>query len=114
MRYYGPISDNKDLVTKEYADRYATRYATITLPVASWAASGDNYIQTVTVSGYTVTANTMVDLQASPAVVAQLVADEVNALTIVNNNGTLTATSVGAAPTAALSVQVILKEVTAV
>lgn len=77
----------------------------------TWAGNGP-YTQTVTVSGYTITANSKVDLQPDAAAIAQLVSDGVNALYVANNNGTLTAYAVGAAPTAALTVQCTITEVT--
>lgn len=83
--------------------------ASVTLGT-TWSGNGP-YTQTVTVSGYTVTANTKVDLQPDATAIAQMISDGVNALYVVNNNGTLTAYAVGAAPTVALTVQVICTEV---
>lgn len=76
---------------------------------ASWSGSGP-YTQTVTISGYTVTANTKVDIQPDATAIAQLTNDGVSALYIMNNNGTLTAYAVGAATTANLTMQVTLYE----
>lgn len=76
----------------------------------SWSGNGP-YTQTVTISGYTITANSKVDLQQDATVISQLVADEVQGLYIENNNGVLTAVAVGAAPTVALTMQCTITEV---
>lgn len=70
----------------------------------TWSGSGP-YTQTVTVSNAIITADSKIDLQPSSTVLAQLISDGVQALYIENNNGTLTAYAIGAAPTAALSIQ---------
>jgi|GEM_PF-4136618 len=77
---------------------------------ATWNDSGP-YTQTVTVSG--ATANSKIDLQPTAAQLQQLIDDGVQALYISNNNGTLTATALGAAPTEALTLQCTVTEVTA-
>ena len=76
---------------------------------ASWSGSGP-YSQTVTVSGTTVTAKSMVDLLLTAAQLAQLAADEVNAVGIVNNNGALTAYALGAQPSVSMTVECRVKE----
>ena len=77
---------------------------------ASWSGT-DPYTQIVTVSGYTITANSKVDLQPDAATVNQLIADGAKALYVENNNGTLTAYAIGAAPTAAMTIQCTIAEV---
>ena len=77
----------------------------------TWSGNGP-YTQTVTVTGYTVTANTKADLQPDATTLAQLLSDGVNALYIENSSGALTAYAIGAAPTVALTVQCTLTEVT--
>ena len=75
---------------------------------ASWTGSGP-YTQTVTVSGGT--ASSIISLQPSPAQAAQLIQDGVKVLQIDNNNGTFTATAIGAAPSSALTLQATRREV---
>lgn len=79
---------------------------------ATWSGSGP-YTQTVTVTGATVTANSKVDLQPDATALAQLITDSVKALYVANNAGTLTATAIGAATTAALTIQCTVTEVSA-
>ena len=83
--------------------------ASVTLS-STWSGSGP-YTQTVTVSGYTVTANTKVDLQPDATAIGQMISDGVLALYVVNNNGTLTAYAISAATTASLTIQVTCTEV---
>lgn len=69
---------------------------------ATWSGNGP-YTQTVTISGYTITANSKVDLQPTADQIAQLIEDGVQALYIANNNGTLTAYAVGAETSVAMT-----------
>ena len=85
--------------------------AAITLS-ATWTGVGP-YTQTVTVTGATVTTASKIDLQPTPAQLAALVADGVTALVVENNAGTLTAYALGAAPSAAMTVQCTVTEVEA-
>ncbi|MBQ3928830.1 MAG: hypothetical protein II711_01905 [Clostridia bacterium] len=75
----------------------------------SWSGS-DPYTSTVTVTGYTVTNKTMVSVLPSTDVVEQMAEDGITNIFITNNNGTLTATAVGATPTAAMTLQVLCTE----
>lgn len=84
--------------------------ASVTLNT-TWTASGDNFTKSVTISG--VTANSKIDVQPDAAVIAQLVNDGVTALYFANDNGTVSAVAVGAMPTASMTVQVTITEVTA-
>lgn len=77
----------------------------------TWTTQTNDYTQTVTVSGATVTSNSKVDLQPDTTAITQLITDGVTALFIENNNGTLTAHAVGASPTAALTLQCTVTEV---
>lgn len=75
----------------------------------SWSGD-DPYTSTVTLTGYTVTGNTMVSVLPSTDVIEQMTEDGITNIFITNNNGTLTATAVGAAPTAAMTLQVLCTE----
>ena len=85
--------------------------ASITLAAANWTGSGP-YTQTVTISGATITSNTLVDLRSDATAMAQLIADGTASLFIENNAGTLTAYAIGTAPTANLTIQCTLTEAT--
>ena len=88
-----------------------TDIGSITL-TTTWTQQADDWTQTATVSGATVTATSKVDLQPDTTVVLQLIADGVKALLPENNNGTLTIHAVGAsAPTATMTIQVSVTEV---
>ena len=78
---------------------------------ATWVGSGP-YTQTVTVSGYTITAKSKVDLQPDASVLSRLIADGVLALYIANDNGELKAYAVGAKPSTAINnIQCTISEV---
>lgn len=81
----------------------------LTLTASGWSGSGP-YTQAVTISGSS--ANSKVDLQPSTGVISQLLTDEVQSLYIENNNGKLTARATGAKPTANLTIQATVTEVT--
>lgn len=72
----------------------------------------DPYEHSVFLDNYTVTANTKVDIQPGAAVITQLIADGVKALYIANNNGSLTAYAIDAAPSTSITLQVTCTEVT--
>lgn len=84
-------------------DNAAPKTDTITLASASWSGS-DPYTQTVTLSGYTVTANTRVDIVCDYNALNAMAADGVTTLYFENSNGTITAYSVGAAPSSDVTV----------
>lgn len=123
--YYGKVKLN-NTVTSTSATQAATastvktaydaavaakpKGGSITLSL-SWSGSGP-YTQTVTVTGATVTSNSKVDLQPTAAQIAQLIADGVEAVVVENNAGTLTAYSLGATPSAAMTIACTVTEVT--
>ena len=83
----------------------------VSLPL-SWVDSGSGYhSEAVTVTGATITGSSKVDLQPDAAAIQQMISDGVLALYVENNAGTLTAYAVGAAPTAALTLQCTVTEV---
>lgn len=70
----------------------------------TWSGNGP-YTQTVTVSNATIVADSKVDLQPNSTALAQMISDGVTALWIENSGGTLTAYALGAAPSAAMTMQ---------
>ena len=89
----------------------AIRQGTVALS-ASWSGAGP-YTQSVTVTGAAVTAHSRIDLQPTAAQLAALIADGVQALTVENDNGALTAWALGAAASAAMTVACSVTEVAA-
>lgn len=75
-----------------------------------WTGNGP-YVQAVSISGYSITANSKVDLQADAAAVNQFIADGVTAVYTENNNGSLRAVAIGKKPTAAITLQCTITEV---
>ena len=88
----------------------AIKTATVTLPVASWTGDASPYSQTVTISG--VTANSRIDIDPDTTVMNGAMEGGYG-LVFGNNAGTITAYAVGDKPTAAITVQVSITEVTA-
>lgn len=82
---------------------------TIVLSSTGWSGEGP-FTQSVIISEATV--NSQINLQPDSTVIDQLITDGVTALWIENNNGTLTAYAMGAAPTVSLEVQYTRLEVT--
>ena len=80
---------------------------TLTL-TTTWQGSGP-YTQTVSITGGT--ANSKIDLQPNSTVLTQMTTDGVTAMYVENNNGTFTVYTLGAAPSAALSIQYTRMEV---
>lgn len=83
---------------------------TLTLPTASWTGSGP-YTQTVTITGITV--NSKVDIQMDANSLGVLIDSGTSAIWMENNNGTITAKCIGDKPSADMTVQVTITEVTA-
>lgn len=106
--YANSIEDGSGNVIK---DTYALKppYKTITFS-QSWSGSGP-YTQTVTVTGATVTSNSSISLQPTADQIAQLISDGVQAITIENNAGTLTAYALGTAPSTAMTIACTVIEV---
>lgn len=102
------LSSNISLDAEDVGAAEPTQVGSISLS-ASWSGSGP-YSQTVTVTGATVTANSKVDIQLTAAQIASLIAAGVTGMVIENNNGTLTAWAVGAAPPAEMTVQCTVEE----
>lgn len=77
---------------------------------ASWTGTSSPYTQTATVTGATITSASKVDIQLTAAQIASLITDGVQGMVVENNVGTLTVYAVGAAPSAAMTVQVTVTE----
>jgi hypothetical protein len=85
-------------------EQIAHAYDEVTLTASGWTGSNGRYTQRVILSG--VTASESIDLRPDDTVITQLSNDGVTALYIENNEGVLTAVSVGQVPTADLTIQV--------
>ena len=95
----------------DLADSKQDAIATGTMSLsATWSGSGP-YTQAATITGVTLTANSKVDIQLTAAQTADLIDDGVIALIPENNNGTVTVTALGAAPSSALTLQITVTEV---
>ena len=99
----------KKFLSQSVAEKKKTARTTITLSPTGWSGSGP-YTQVVSLTGANITANSKIDLQPTPAVLAQLMEDDVTGLVPTNDNGTVTITALGAAPTTALSIQATITE----
>lgn len=87
------------------------KQTTITFTAAGWVDNQNGFFtQTVTVNGGT--ANSLVALQPTATQIAALQNAGVSALMVDNNGGVFTATAVGAKPTADMTVQATITEVT--
>ena len=78
----------------------------------TWTTQADDWTQTVTVTGATVTSNSKVDLQPDTTVLTQMLSDGCTALYVENNAGTLTLHALGAGTSVALTIQATVTEVT--
>lgn len=83
--------------------------ANISLPGA-WTGN-DPYTQPVTITGYTVTANTRADIVQSDAIIEQMLSDGVDTIYIENDNGIFTAYAIGGRPSTAYDLTIVLTEV---
>ena len=118
MKYLGTIVNDEDLVNKGYVDAQVSQASgsvakgTIVLDDSSWVQHLNlYYMQSVTVTGATVTANSKIDLQPTPFQVTALTQGGVTGLVIENNNETLTAYAFGKAPDwADFTIQCIITE----
>ena len=106
----GTNSDALPAAAAALANEKQNKILKVSIPFsATWTASGSNYTQTVTVDGGT--ANSLISLQPTAAQIVALQEAGVTALMVDNNNGTFVATAVSAKPTAAMTIQATLMEV---
>ena len=107
-----PVSlQNTQVVEKDLTKKYIPQRFTLTLS-AEWSGSGP-YAQPVSLSGYTLTKDTKVDLECAGEVLSALSANGTWAIYIENNSGVLTAKALGAKPNAAITVQAVVYETNA-
>lgn len=104
------VPANGDYTPEMVGAAPAIKTATVTLPVASWTGSASPYSQTVTING--ATANSRIDIDPDTTVMNGAM-DGGYGLVFGNDAGTITAYAVGDKPTAAITVQVSITEVTA-
>lgn len=102
------IQDNA--VTPEKSALGVLPYKTSVTLDTSWSGS-DPYTHAVSITGYTITANSKVDIQPDDTVLTRLEDDGVTSLRIDNTDGTLSAVARGGAPTASLTLQATVQEV---
>lgn len=107
---------NSDTVTQaigkvEYKINRAFVVKQISLPATSWMGAESPYTQTVTISG--ITANSKVDIQMDATALGVILDSGTSAIWMENNNGTITAKCIGEKPSADMTVQVTITEVTA-
>lgn len=106
--YLLTINSSGNVSWSSYTPPTAATTGTVTISASGWSGNGP-YSHSVTISG--TTANSKIDLQPDSTVLAQMTTDGTTALYIENNNGTLTAWAMGAAPTASLTIQYTKTEV---
>ena len=76
--------------------------AELSIPL-SWTDSGSGYHTATCTIDMNITSNSKIDLQPDTTLILSLMADGVAGMYILNNNGTLTAYAIGAAPSSAIS-----------
>lgn len=86
-----------------------TTMATLTIPSNAWTAN-EPHTASVTVTGYNVTINTRIDVACNYATMNSLAIAGVSALYVENDNGTLTAYAIGAAPSSSITVNALIYE----
>lgn len=86
-------------------------YKQLSLPSSAWIGSTSPYTQLVTITDYTVSEKTKVDLTADETAVAVMVAAGTDRIYISNNNGQLTAFAIGGKPASDMTVNAIIQEV---
>ena len=83
--------------------------ATVTIPANAWS-SAEPHAASITISGYDVTPSTRIDVACDYATLNALTNVGVSTLFVENDNGTLTAYSVGAVPSSSVTVTALLYE----
>lgn len=106
--YRKGMGDNEQVSNASWQVISTPWKTSVTLASANWSGNGP-YTQSVTISG--VLSNSKVDIQPNATALQQMITDGCSAIYIDNNSGTLTAHAIGSAPTADLTVQVTITEV---
>ena len=86
------------------------KITSVTLPKTGWTGSASPYMQTVSVTGLTVTDHTVVDLNCGPDTIALMQGSLTTNIMIVNDNKTLKAYAIGGKPTENLTMQATVYE----
>lgn len=81
-----------------------------TITVGTTWSGNDPYSQTVTVTGVSTDAKSIVDLQPTASQLSSLMTDGVEAILVENNAGTLTLYALGGTPSAEMNLQCIVME----
>lgn len=97
--------------TQDEINNSKPRIASVSLSTTWNGSSPGPYTQNITISGQTITNKTKVDIQPNSTILTAMSNDGIYGMYIENNNGTLTAYSVGEKPTTSLTIQVSLVEV---
>ena len=107
----GDVAGNLQVQINQINRKIKSSIAYITLYADKWNEYDDiHYSQDVTING--ITTNSKIDLQPDTAVFTQMFEDDVAAMYIENNNGTITVYAIEAKPTVDLTIQVTVTDTT--
>ena len=111
--YQYAVDGGFDGTEEEFATKLASSghlISSVTLTANEWVDNGnETYSQSVNITNGTV--NSLVELQADSSVLLQMINDGVTSIGIINQGGVFTAEAVNAIPTANLTIQCTVIEV---